>query len=294
MGEVNRRDPLSLGEHYATIRGVKLWYHVKGQGSPLLFQPGGAGWGGDITPYIATLSPLEKVRRVIYLEPRGMGRSQRLTDPTAYKMEAYVEDIEALRRYFGLSKLAIAGHSHGGFVTLKYAIKYPRYVERLLLLGTSPFLGLGDFDSWLRNRTGYSEAQIKYERLDKSTLTLDELRKASLEIWVPVWHFTDYEKGLDFVDKYISRMVASGAPRKYFLENEWTSYDIRGELSHIDAPAMIVTGDDDVLPLVLGSRLLHIELQNSELVVIPHCGHFHWIEQPEAFFEAVICFLQDQ
>jgi len=87
------QDALSSGEHIVPIRGVNLWYHVKGSGQPLLFLPGGSGWGGDITPYIETLKLLEEARKVIYLEPRGIGRSQRLEDPSLYSMDEQVEDI---------------------------------------------------------------------------------------------------------------------------------------------------------------------------------------------------------
>ena len=85
-------DTLSPGEHYAVINGVKLWYLVRGEGPVLLFHPGGAGWGGDASPYIETLKPLEKERTVVYLEPHGIGHSERLSDSTAYSMEKYVEE----------------------------------------------------------------------------------------------------------------------------------------------------------------------------------------------------------
>ena len=59
----------------------------------------------------------------------------------------------------------------------------------------------------------------------------------------------------------------------------------------IDCPCLIVIGDDDVLPIILVSEEFNEELPNSELVVIPDCGHFIWIEQPEPFYKQVLPFL---
>ena len=274
-----------------TIRGVKLWYFVQGKGPVLLVQPGGAGWGGDVTPYIETLKPLEKVRTVLYLEPRGMGRSQRLSDSTAYSMEEYVEDIEALREYIQVPKIAIAGHSHGGLVALKYAIRYPQKVERLLLLGTTPHILLGDQKSWLKKRKGYDEAVSASKKLEENkTLTEDEKTKAWLQIWVPVMHFYDYEKVSSKIDQLLSNTVVSSEPAEYFSRHEAKTYDVRGSLGSITAPTLIVTGDDERPCVEIGSRLLREGIPNSDLVIIKKCGHWPMIEAPEAFFKVVISF----
>ncbi|UCE14678.1 MAG: alpha/beta hydrolase, partial [Candidatus Heimdallarchaeota archaeon] len=131
-------DVLSPGEHYVNIRGVNLWYLVQGSGPVMIFQPAGAGWGGDALIYIESLKPLEKIRTVVYLEPRGIGHSQRVDHPHAYAMKEYVEDLEALRRYLQIPKIDLAGHSHGGFIALLYSIHYPENIERLLLFDTTP------------------------------------------------------------------------------------------------------------------------------------------------------------
>ncbi len=68
-------DPLAPGEHEVELRGVRIWYLVRGSGPVLLIQPGGAGWGGDATVYIETLRPLEAAYTLVYYDPRGIGRS---------------------------------------------------------------------------------------------------------------------------------------------------------------------------------------------------------------------------
>ncbi len=289
---MNRKDVLSPGEHYVTIRGVKLWYLVQGSGPVLLVQPGGAGWGGDASPYIETLKPLEKIRTVVYLEPRGIGRSQRLKNITAYKMDEYVQDIESLRKYFETPKIAIAGHSHGGFVALKYALEYPKMVECLLLIDTTPYIHLGDYEQWLKKRKGHKEALLAFNKLqEKSFLTDDEKERATLQILLPIIHFHNFDTVSSQVNEFLTNMIVSAEPHRYYANKEGNRYDIRDLIQKINVKTLIVTGDDDMPHIVLGSRLLQERIPNATLVIIEKCGHWPMIEAPEAFFKAVIPFL---
>jgi proline iminopeptidase len=285
-------DMLSPGEHYADIRGIRLWYYVQGSGPVLLIQPGGAGWGGDATPYIETLKPLEEVRTVVYLEPRGIGRSQRINDPHAYSMEEYVKDIESLRNYFGIQQIAIAAHSHGGFVALKYALQYPKMVERLLLIDTTPYIYLGNYHRWLKLRKGYREASSALERLQNNdSLSMDEKERATLKILLPVIHFYDFDKVSPQVNDYLTNMVVSAKPHHYFNNNEASKYDLRDVIYQINAPTLIINGDDDMPHIVLGSKFLHDQIPTANHIVIEKCGHWPMIEAPDTFFKAAIPFL---
>ncbi|UCG01002.1 MAG: alpha/beta hydrolase [Candidatus Heimdallarchaeota archaeon] len=289
---MSHNERFSPGGHYVNIRGIKLWYYVQGSGPVLLVQPGGAGWGGDASPYIETLKPFEKVRTVIYLEPRGIGRSQRLTDPHAYKMEEYVKDIESLRNYFGAPQIAIAGHSHGGFVALKYALQYPKMVESLLLIDTSPYIYFGDYHSWLSKRKGYREASSALKKLQNDvSLSDDEKERATLKILLPVIHFYDFDKVSTQVNNYLTNMVVSAKPHQYFNHYEAPKYDLRESIQQINAPTLIINGDDDMPHIVLGSKYLHDHLSLVNHVVIENCGHWPMIEAPDSFFRAAIPFL---
>ena len=289
---MSSEEKLVPGEHFATIRGIKLWYYVQGSGPILLIQPGGAGWGGDSTPYIETLKPFEEVRTVIYLDPRGIGRSQRLKDPHAYCMNEYVKDIESLRKYFEIDQIAIAAHSHGGFVALKYAIEYPKNVERLLLVDTTPYIHFGNYHSWLRRRKGYREASSALIDLQNNKdLSVDEKERATLKILLPVIHFYNYEKVSFQVKGYLANMIVSAIPHHYFNNYEAIDYDLRESIQQIDVPILIINGDDDMPHIVLGSKFLHDQIPSSNHVIIEKCGHWPMIEASDSFFQAAIPFL---
>jgi pimeloyl-ACP methyl ester carboxylesterase len=115
---MSKVDPLGTGEHRVRIRGTELWYLARGNRPLILLRPGGAGWGGVATPYISSFKPVEGFRKVIYLEPRGIGRSERLGKKADYGLDEYAEDIEALRKYFNVRRIGIGK-------AIRHYLKYP-------------------------------------------------------------------------------------------------------------------------------------------------------------------------
>jgi proline iminopeptidase len=287
-GAAQVADPLAPGEHEVELRGVRIWYLVRGSGPVLLFQPGGAGWGGDATIYIETLRPLETARTVVYFDPRGIGRSGRSPDPSLYTLDEYVEDLEALRRHLGLEALSLAGHSYGGSVALKYALAHPERVDRLLVLDSGPFVRDPD-PEWLEGREGYEAAQNRWADTDRA-LDPDELHAAFIRTFLPVLHFYDYEPVRERVEELLARTTFSAEPFQQ-SERELATFDVRDRVAEIRAPTLIVIGDNDPPDLREGAWLMHERIHGAQLFVVPACGHWPMIERPDLFFPAVLRFL---
>jgi proline iminopeptidase len=282
--------PLALGEHEVELRGVKIWYLVRGSGPVLLIQPGGAGWGGDSTIYAEALRPLERAHTVVYYDPRGIGRSGRSTDPALYTLDEYVEDLEALRSHLSLDTFNLAGHSHGGAVALKYGLAYPARLERLLVLNSGPFVR--EHREWLESRGGYEAAQARWAARD-TALAPDELHAEFVRIFLPVFHFYDYEPVRQTVDDLLARTTFSAEPFQQ-AERELYSYDISDQIADIRAPTLIMAGDHDPPDIREGVYLMHERIPHSQLFVVPACGHMPFIECPDLFFPAVTRFLAEE
>ena len=67
--------------------------------------------------------------------------------------------------------------------------------------------------------------------------------------------------------------------------------DLRPELGRIDAPTLVVAGEDDFICDVTAAREMAELIPGARLVVIPDAGHFPWVEQPAAFRAALDEFL---
>src|SRR5262249_13351324 len=118
-----------------TSDGRKLAWREAGSGPLLVCHPGGPGFSARC---FGDLTELARDRTLVLLDPRGTGDSDRPADPSAYDLDDYADDVEALRRHLGLERLDLIGHSHGGFVAMRWAGTHPERVGRLVLASTTP------------------------------------------------------------------------------------------------------------------------------------------------------------
>jgi len=113
--------------------GAIVYYETIGQGRPLMVLHGGPGAPhGYFLPY---LLPLAKHHRLVFMDERGSGRSERLANFKGYTLDNLACDADAVRRALGLNTVDVMGHSFGGILAQAYAIKYPSTVRRLILAG---------------------------------------------------------------------------------------------------------------------------------------------------------------
>src|ERR1035437_6927542 len=109
-------------EGFVDAHGVLIYYVALGNGSPLVVLHGGPGASHDY--FLPWLLPLARTHRLIFIDERGSGRSQRLEDASLYTVEAMAEDVESVRVTLHLGKISLLGHSCGGVLAQAYALKY--------------------------------------------------------------------------------------------------------------------------------------------------------------------------
>ena len=102
---------LKMEEGFVDAHGVLIYYKMLGQGQPLLIVHGGPGASHDY--FLPYLLPLARTNRLIFIDERGSGRSQKLEDTSAYTVESMVEDVEDVRQALDLGKISLLGHSFG-------------------------------------------------------------------------------------------------------------------------------------------------------------------------------------
>src|ERR1700722_11798923 len=121
-------------EGYVDAHGVLIYYKALGKGEPLVVVHGGPGASHDY--FLPYLLPLARTNRLIFIDERGSGRSQRLEGASKYTVEAMVDDLEDVRVALGLGKISLLGHSYGGVLAQAYALKYPEHLSHLILAST--------------------------------------------------------------------------------------------------------------------------------------------------------------
>src|SRR5262245_24057957 len=123
-----------MEEGFVDAAGALIYYKAVGQGPPLMLLHGGPGASHDyLLPY---LLPLARSNKLVFIDERGSGRSEKLEDAGKYMVENMVQDVEAVRQALNLGKMNLLGHSYGGVLAQAYALKYQKNLIHLVLGGT--------------------------------------------------------------------------------------------------------------------------------------------------------------
>ena len=288
----NKSSQQSSIDGKATRDDVDLFYHIVGppSGDYVLVLSGGPG--EDIHSMQGIADELGKKYRCIMWEQRGTGRSKLPKyDASTINLNAYIEDIEALRKNLRAEKFIVVGNSWGMILGLAYAGAHPDAVRAVVTIGSGPitFEYLGVFSDNQLARLGASELEARdvwkdpaREAADPDRAGFERLRIAA------VAYFFDRKKAL--------QMQAELDPKDYnfrvppaFLSAEG-KYDFRPKLKAITAPVLLLQGRQDIAG---EANILeaHSLIKNSTLAFIDKCGHMPWLEQPEQTWKIVDDFL---
>lgn len=119
-------------------QGIRIHYECVGQGPPLIMQYG-QYFPLDIWYEHHYVDSLQNDCRLILVDARGHGDSDKPYDSAAYRLEAMVGDIIAVMNDLGLEKVHYMGYSSGGYLGFALAKLIPNRLHSLILGGTSPY-----------------------------------------------------------------------------------------------------------------------------------------------------------
>jgi len=122
-------------ENYIKNGTANIWTEISGKihDKYVILCNGGPGCCDYLLP---VSKMIDDNFNVIRFEQRGCGRSDKDGN---YELETIISDLEAIRKYYGINKWIIGGHSWGANLSLIYAIMYPEFVESILYIAGNGF-----------------------------------------------------------------------------------------------------------------------------------------------------------
>lgn len=111
---------------------IQLHYIEKGAGKPLVLLHGN---GSSLNYFQRQIETFSKSYRVFAVDTRGHGQSPRGTAP--FSMQQFSEDLHAFLDTHNLKKIILLGFSDGGNIALTFALRYPEYIEKLIVNGSN-------------------------------------------------------------------------------------------------------------------------------------------------------------
>jgi pimeloyl-ACP methyl ester carboxylesterase len=242
--------------------GVEIYYEAHGSGPALLLTHGysstSAMWQGQI-------EALSRHHKLVLWDMRGHGRSDYPEDPAAYSEASTVADMAALLDKVGTERAIVGGLSLGGYMSLAFYRAHPQRVRALLIIDTGPGFKKDDArDAWNK----------------RARETGDRFEREGLEVL----------KSLGLERSSVSHRDARGlarAARGMLTQRDAGVIEL---LPDIQVPSLVVVGADDA-PFLAASDYMVAKIPGAKKAVIPAAGHAVNIDQPQAFIDAVLPFL---
>lgn len=293
----------SAGEGFVeTDDGVRLHYVVTGAGEDTLVVLHG-GPGAGLESVREAVAPLARDRTLILYDQRGGARSTLPEDTTLLSADAFVRDLEAIRRRFGLERMKVFTHSFGSVLLARYAERHPDRLERVVLHGaTGPSReqaaelaraaaagdGSAPGDSALAGRRRElmlsllrGEAEDPVEACERFESAGRELARSRGE---PAnWSGTTCDAPAEAV-RYYYRYTARIAPRSF---GDW---DFTDRLGDVRAPLLVIWGERDSAA-VPAQRAWARAVPEGRLLLVPGAGKGAVADRPDRVRAAVDAFL---
>lgn len=244
-------------------------YHDLGSGEPIVMVhgsgPGVTAWANWrlIMPHLA------KDFRVIAPDMAGFGYSDRVEGIT-YNLDLWVAQLEDLLNALNLDKVNLVGNSFGGGISLAFAIKNPKRVNKLVLMGSVgvPFT----LTDGLNKVWGYEPSFENMRKLmdvfafDRNLVT-DELAQLRYQASI--------REGFQ---ESFSAMFPE--PRQKGIEMLSSKEE---KISKLEHQTLIIHGrEDQVIPMKNSVDLFSL-IPNSQLHIFGKCGHWAQIEHSDRF-----------
>lgn len=260
--------------------------------APLVCVHGGPGFGSH---YLEPFYDLSDQWRVICYDQAGSGRSrERCSSRKLFTIEAFVEELESLRKERGLEKMSLLGHSFGGLIIGEYALRYPTRVQALIFLSASI-----DMPRWIEDGLRLvSKLPLMQRMILREGLRTGEFRSQQFQQALGVY-YAKHVYGLSEKPEYLMRSEEQSDPETYRIvwgESELAvtgmqrDYSLSPRLHELSAPTLFACGRNDEATPEAHQYFTSL-VSGSKCHIFEHSAHHPHISERESCISVVRSFL---
>lgn len=286
--------PAGYAGYVTTDNGIRLFFQTFGDGARRVVIPNGFYLVDDFRH-------LADGRTLIVYDVRNRGRSDEIVDAAKLSrgIDNDVDDLDAVRRHFGIDRLDAIGHSYIGTVVVLYALKYPDHANRIVQMGAVQPDGRTEYPAHLTAGDAIlAEVLGRLAELQKQPQPADPEERCRrfwevlrtiyvtdpADAWRINWSRCDLPNERNAL-KYANQHIYPSLRRLTLTAQD---------LAPVTAPILIVHGRRDRSAPYGGGRDWARLLPNARLVTVENGGHAPWIEAPNEVFPSINTFLDGE
>lgn len=247
---------------FLTVDGARLYVEEQGSGDPIVLIH---GLGSSARDWFAQVPHLAERYRVLTLDLRGHGRSDKPSEP--YSIAQFARDVAVVLRKKDAVPAHVVGLSMGGMVAIQLAADAPALVRSLVVVNSAVDVRLKTWrDVWFYVSRRYAVKMLGMRRVGKLIANRLFVRPEEERIrreFVERWSQNDKAAYLRSVDAIMG----------------WSVHD---RLASIDVPALLVSSEHDYTP-VSAKNLTVARMPRAELAVVEGARHALPVERPDTF-----------
>lgn len=281
--------PEPTQELMVPVEGGKVYVRVNGEIGekkiPAVFLHGGPGGRHN---FFTRLIGLADERAIILYDQLDSGKSEQPNDPKNWRIERFVEELEAIRTKLGIEQWHIVGHSWGAAVALEYSVRYPEHVGSTVLGGT--FISTSHWvkdANLLIGRAPKSVQETLFSCESKTPPSKAECQEAFRNLYSK--YYTPVPAGKKVVDydaktggtKFNAKIYnAMWGPSEFSSSGTLLTYDGIGHLAKLEGKkTLFVVGQHDSARIDTVQDYVTMT-PGAELAVIPGGSHGYIKDRP--------------
>ena len=237
----------------------RMAVEIRGDGEPVVMIHGLGGTSNTFTPVLAALAR----HRTIRFDLPGSGRSHRVEGPLS--LQLFVERALLVMQRTGVERAHVVAHSMGTIVATHLAAMEPGKVTSLTLFGA------------LLAPSELARAAIRARAAEARKGDMQPIADALLHSSVSAETRAKRPAAAAFVRESLMRQDPEG----YARSCEALAEMLPADTSRIGCPALLVTGDEDVVAPPQAVRMMGERIPGSRVEVLRGCGHWAPVEKPE-------------
>ena len=265
-----------------SVGDLKVAYEQDGGGPDVVLIHGGFA---DRSMWKDTAQRLARHFRVTTYDMRGHGE----TGPSGYAVysaELYARDLAQLMTALDIDRAHIVGISFGGVVAQNLALVAPERIDRLVLASTM-----------VRHDLTRTDRIITYFPFISPSVTLRAIgpiptARLSLGL-IRLWRGHGWMSVNAETRAYLLSMAKAMSRAEYVKVLRCVYRNAGVDLAEIAAPTLVLTGEMETDVLKRHAEVLRDGIPNAQHCEIAEAGHIINLDQPEAFAEAVLEFLNE-